>query len=516
MLMTSFRINKKTYNIPQSYPNDSKLLTVASKRSKELEAAIAEGHYTRLATSVASKLPKNAFKYVADYIKAKHRKLYGGFAINQHLPTGHKIYKRSELPDYDFYSPDPWTDAVKIADILYNAGYTYTEARAGIHHGTFKVYADFWPVADITYSPPEIYNKIPAVKKNGFTVVTEPYLQMTMYNIISKPIEAPTRWPKVAYRQKLLQLWSPPKYRIKQCGSDFIQAGEKVQMDPVFEEVLDLIDAVARKSKLLYGGAVAYNKYVEIAKGKLRLPVYYYELFAQDAGKYAKRIKKQVAELITNPLISDMSYQAYKDINNSTFTLLINIGGENIPVCTITELTRCIPYKYIGGRRYCAIDYLFYELYNQMFFEETDEYSFNVSCLIRYLHYIQYNYYKRKGIHETDPSPLQRFVTKCQGPFFDVRREEFCSRWVNKACARAKITDILPQGDTVTLKGAKNHKIRVYPRNTEDCDKHQQDCVYPCTWDKNMNKCHGIPVTGYQPGQPGPRKVKDDGIVKLP
>nr|QBK87786.1 MAG: uncharacterized protein LCMAC202_01220 [Marseillevirus LCMAC202] len=481
--MRKFRIGKKVYDLPKPGKQNPEEHTAIKKLSKELEVARTEGKYSRQDSTVASVIPKEAYKIAANFIKKKNRKLYGGTALNMYLPPKHKIYKKSTLPDYDFFSPDPWVDAVELADLLYKAGFKYTETKAGVHKGTFKVFANFWPIADITYLPQELYDQITTTKKNGYTLVSPAYLQMTMYNIISKPIESPVRWPQVAFRQKLLEQWAAPKYRKKQCAIDLIAEKEHVELDPELEKALQVVYREARKAKLIHYGALAYNKYITLGGGNLRIPVYFYELLAEDAGKYAKEFEKQIKKVIQNTLVNDLVYLPYKDMNKMSYVLYMVIGEEQYPLFSITELTRCIPYKYLGGRYYCSIDYLFYELYNQMFNEDTDLHAFDVSCLIRYLYYTQQRYYKKKRISELDKSPFQRFVTKCRGPYYDVVREEFYSRWVNRAEQLSRTTDILPLGDTVQITGATGRKIRVYPQDLiepeecrglekNDCDIH--------------------------------------------
>ncbi len=513
-----FRIGKQEYTIKKPKVSFQHTKEIA-KLAKELEVARTEGKYARQATNIASELPRKAFKVIEEYIKQHNRKIYGGTALNMLLPKQHKIYKRNTLPDYDFFSPDPWVDAVQLADLLYKAGYKYTETKAGIHKGTFKVFANFWPVADITYLPLDLYDQVPTLKKNGYTVVSPAYLQMTLYNIISKPIEAPVRWPQVAFRQKLLEQWAPPKYRKKQCAADFIGADDRPDIDPELEKALQVVYKEARKAKLIHYGALAYNKYVSIAGGKLRLPVYYYDLLAQDAGEYAAQFQEEISQVTNKKLISDLFYQPHKDINKLSYVLFMEIGKEKVPIFSITELTRCVPYKYLGGRYYCSIDYLFYELYHQMLNEDTNLHAFDVSCLIRYLYYTQQRYYRKEGITELEKSPLQRFVTKCRGPYVDVIREEFYSRWVDRVASQTNVIDIIPKGDTIKLTGVENRKLRIYSRGQiepKECrGLEQNNCKYPCNWVEELDMCGGIPYTGYQPGRPVPIRAPGGATVNL-
>ena len=86
---------------------------------------------------------------------------YGGTAINNILPKYVQFYNRDiEIPDYDFFSPNALDDAKRLADIYAKNGYKEVEAKAGMHYGTFKVYVNFIPIADITQLNNQIYSSI--------------------------------------------------------------------------------------------------------------------------------------------------------------------------------------------------------------------------------------------------------------------------------------------------------------------------------------------------------------------
>ena len=78
---------------------------------------------------------------------------YGGLAINNILPYQDQFYDfTKEIPDYDVFSKNALEDAKELADIYHKNGFYYCEAKSGIHYGTFKVFVNFIPIADITFS----------------------------------------------------------------------------------------------------------------------------------------------------------------------------------------------------------------------------------------------------------------------------------------------------------------------------------------------------------------------------
>ena len=74
-----------------------------------------------------------------NFLRVRKRICYGGTAINALLPPQDQFYDMNvELPDYDFFSPDPLKDAKDLADIYYKKGFTKIEAKASSLHKTPK------------------------------------------------------------------------------------------------------------------------------------------------------------------------------------------------------------------------------------------------------------------------------------------------------------------------------------------------------------------------------------------
>ena len=142
-----------------------------------------------------------------DFLRRKNLVCYGGQSINEELPEKDRFYNKDvDIPDYDFYSPTALDDAKELADIYYNKGYNECEAKAGQHHGTYKVYVNFIPIADISYMPKELFHVIKnnAIRINGILYAPPNFLKMGMYLELSRPIGDNTRFEKVFKRLTLL------------------------------------------------------------------------------------------------------------------------------------------------------------------------------------------------------------------------------------------------------------------------------------------------------------------------
>ena len=155
----------------------------------------------------------NIIKIVEEFIKENKLICYGGTAINNILPQQDQFYNKNiEIPDYDFFSPKALHHAKALADIYYSNGYTEVEAKAGVHSGTYKVYVNFIPVADITFTEDKLFKAISleSIIVNNIMYAPPNFLRMSMYLELSRPEGDVSRWEKVLKRLILLTLF-------KQC-----------------------------------------------------------------------------------------------------------------------------------------------------------------------------------------------------------------------------------------------------------------------------------------------------------
>ena len=133
---------------------------------EECELAILRGAVDKIDKKIGTNRINNPqiktiISIVENFLRINKLVCYGGTAINNILPIEDQFYDKSfELPDYDFFSTTPMKHAKKLADMYYKKGFNEVEAKSGVHPGTFKVFVNFIPVADITYLPPEIFKKI--------------------------------------------------------------------------------------------------------------------------------------------------------------------------------------------------------------------------------------------------------------------------------------------------------------------------------------------------------------------
>ena len=157
-------------------------------------------------------LIKSIITIVGEFIETHPVLLYGGMAINNLLPKKARFYdSETTIPDYDVFSKTPQEHAMTLANKLYANGIKNVEVKPGIHLGTFKVYANFESVADITELDAPIFKKLwdADIVINNIHYVTPNFLRMSMYLELSRPRGDVSRWKKVYQRLMLLNRYYP-------------------------------------------------------------------------------------------------------------------------------------------------------------------------------------------------------------------------------------------------------------------------------------------------------------------
>jgi hypothetical protein len=155
---------------------------------------------------------KNVLKIVKKFIQTHPVICYGGTAINNLLPKQDQFYNpEKDIPDYDFFSKTPQVHSAKIADRLTSAGSENVEVKPGVHLGTYKVFADFVGVADVSHMDEVIFNKIwkDTIVKDDVHYAPPNYLRMAVYLELSRPKGFVERWQKVYGRLQLLNKHYP-------------------------------------------------------------------------------------------------------------------------------------------------------------------------------------------------------------------------------------------------------------------------------------------------------------------
>ena len=194
-----------------------------------------------------------AVDIVERFLRKKKRVCYGGTAINALLPKKLRFYDNErDLPDYDFFTPNPDEDVSEIVLELKQAGFLEVVQRIGMHKGTFKVLVNFIPIADITHLDSDIYKLIykRAIEKDGIYYADPDFLRMGMYLELSRPRGQVERWEKVFERLTLLNAAFPPKA----CKKSIQDIVGKIHIPHIVHNTI--LDFVLDNNRILVGAEV--------------------------------------------------------------------------------------------------------------------------------------------------------------------------------------------------------------------------------------------------------------------
>jgi hypothetical protein len=353
---------------------------------------------------------KRIISVVENFIRSKKVICYGGTAINNILPKQDQFYNKDiEIPDYDFYSPNALNDAKELTDIYVKEGFIEVEAKSGQHFGTFKVFVNFIPVADITMLPKELFNAIKkeAIKISGILYAPPNLLRMGMYLELSRPAGDVSRWEKVMKRLTLLNKHYP--LTANQCAHVDFQ--RQMADDKKTDEIYDIVQKTLVDQGVVFFGGYALS------------------IYAHYMPKHLQRILKKIPDfdvLSEEPLVTaQIVRERLSDINVKNVKIIkrpsvgeiiaphyeICVGKDTIAF--IYEPLACHSYNIVkeGGYdvKVATIDTML-SFYLAFLYADRPYYDKDrILCMSKYLFEVQSkNRLAQKGV-------LKRFSINCMG-----------------------------------------------------------------------------------------------------
>lgn len=351
-------------------------------------------------------------RIVEDFLMDKKLVCYGGTAINNILPKEAQFYNKNvEIPDYDFFSPTALEHAKELADIFYKKGYDEVEAKTGVHQGTYKIFVNFIPVADITFLHPTLYTalKRESIHIAGIRYAPANYLRMGMFLELSRPEGDVSRWEKVLKRLNLLNKYHPLHTNGK-CSGDVFHR-KSGQNKPLPEKTF----LVARNSFIdqgvvFFGGYAAsmYSRYMPDTTRHSVKGVPTFDVLAENPDRCATILKDALHEnrirhvkLIQHTSIGEVVPEH------------IEVVAENETVAYIYRPISCHSYNTITVDKkevnIATIDTML-SFYLAFLYADKKYYDKNrILCMSAYLFQVEeHNRLAQKGV-------LKRFSTKCYG-----------------------------------------------------------------------------------------------------
>ena len=375
---------------------------------------------------------------VENFLKKKKLICYGGTAINNILPKKDQFYDKDiEIPDYDFFSKNALKDAKELADIYAKNGYENVVASSGAHGGTFKVFVEFIPVADITLLPDDIYNKIhkESIIKDGIYYCAPNYLRMSMYLELSRPDGDVSRWEKVYTRLVLLNNNYPVLPKGKSCENVEIQRFFTTKSSVFNNKTLFLmIREILMDENVVFFGAMANSIYNSLIKKKKlsKIPnIPDFDVLSKNPEQTAETVKRELQKM----RVKNVSIRKYKTTTSSKDYIEdevvsphyeVMIGDET--VLFIYKPLACHAYNEImvNGRsiKIASIDTML-SFYLSFLFTNKEYYdSRRLMCMCEILLKVQYEHLKKNIPLK---SIFKRFDIPCYGyqkTLEDIKKEK--------------------------------------------------------------------------------------------
>jgi hypothetical protein len=355
---------------------------------------------------------KRIIGIVENFIRKKQLICYGGTAINNILPKQDQFYNKDvEIPDYDFYSWNALSNAKELVDIFIQEGFVEVEAKSGQHHGTYKVYVNFIPVADISYIPKDLFNAIKkeAIRVAGILYAPPNLLRMGMYLELSRPDGDVSRWEKVLKRLTLLNTHYP--LSAQECSHIDFQRKLTSENESKTDEIYETIKNTLMDQGVVFFGGYTLSLYSQYMPQQLRKrleKIPDFDVLSEEPLITSQIVKERLGDIgvknvkiIKRPAVGEIIAPHYE----------IRVGADVIAF--IYEPLACHSYNVIKQNGYeikvATIDtmlsfFLAFLYANRPYYDKN-----RILCMSKYLFEVQEkNRLEQKGL-------LKRFSINCMG-----------------------------------------------------------------------------------------------------
>ena len=398
-------------------------ITFQEKELKILRNAIDSATQIVGKKLVQSDSIKKIIEILEKFLRSHKTLCYGGTAVNNILPEQDRFYNKNiEIPDYDFFSPYAMQYAKDLANIYFNEGYEEVEAKSGVHSGTYKVYVNFIPIADITYLEKTIFNNLQkkAIKINAINYCPPNYLRMAMFQELSRPMGDVSRWEKVLKRLILLNKNFPLKGQL--CLEQDFQRNYEGSHKDQYAIYNITRNSFINQGLVFFGGYACslYGKYMPKRERKVIQSIPDFDVLSEDPYSSATILKEQLnyegfknIKIIKKQAIGEYVNIHYEILYNKDVIAfiystsgchsynIININGQKVKVASIDTILSF---------------YLIFIYANRPYYDEN-----RLLCMAEYLFKAQLkNRLQQKGL-------LRRFSVLCYGKqktLEDMREEK--------------------------------------------------------------------------------------------
>lgn len=338
------------------------------------------------------------------FMKEKGCILYGGTAINALLPPSDKFYDyKYELPDYDAYTPKAVDHAKELADLFFSNGFKDVEAKAGVHHGTYKVFVNQHAIMDLTQLHPDLYNALHMNAKiiGGLMYAPVNYLRMSCYLELSRPMGDVSRWEKVYKRLSKLNKYYPLVF--KRC--------QRIPYRKYTDDEIKLYQASLKtlvKEDVVFIGAYANKLYMRQSTVPNVENLSEFDVISMNPDRTCKVLMDDLTKQGFVPKLK--THRAIGELIDMHHSIVVH---ERI-VAIVYSPVGCHSYNIIKDSygntlKIATIDTLF-SYYLAFLYVDRDYLDGNrIACICSILYKVQQDH------RLTNKKPLQRFGIECYG-----------------------------------------------------------------------------------------------------
>ena len=350
-----------------------------------------------------------------DIIKQKQLILYGGFALNKLLPKVHRIYKDKSLPDIDCFSNTARKDAMEIAQVLKDNGFNYVEVKSGIHKGTYKIFVEFQPIADITNLTKSMYSYLSknALLVDNIMICPADFLLWSFYKELSRPEGSSFRWEKIYKRYGIFH----KHFKFKERTPIY-----NIDIDDIeYTELFNNIQKIIKKNKYIVIGHHAVGLYLD-KPCQSSDKMYMFDILSENIDETYKVLKDELNLDIKLTLYNKSLYEVSSHIGSLIYE---QPDGKIIKLCKIYKTDACYSYQKISGYHVGSIDTVLCFLYSQ--YMTSAHYNTHDGKLTKALRTLIVSLESNVN----DMNTTDRFKTNCLGyeqTMIDIRKDNWDQR----------------------------------------------------------------------------------------
>ena len=374
---------------------------------------------------------------VLEFVKKKKRKIYGSYAHNKVIVHKNKkdgFLDELEVPDIDFYSPDPLQDLYEICNMFHNMGYNDVIGREAQHAETYKIFVDEAEACDISYVPNQIYNKIPYIEIDGFNYTHPNWAIIDYLRILTDPM---TSW-EIKLDKRFKRYFLLQKHYPFPSSNNLVNFKFKDDRTKMITIVNKIYRFILEKKTLLVSGLYAYNYYLyEATNDKKKITdIGFYELISTDYINDAKELIGILKDFLGSDIKSEEHYPFFQFTDFS-----VRIYYKDTLICVIYgNNKKCLPYHKVkalyfeegkiekneGNINLVSFNLLILiNLINFMYWriQENNKFKDLYMSMISNLIKMRNNYLDSKKKNIFEGGIFSDFVIECMGETVSSRKE---------------------------------------------------------------------------------------------